>query len=124
MKAYGHAQDIDGVWRCWREMLSRHIKPTSITAGCMVEAIVNNGDTEGAYEIIHQMREAEADGGEDEGGAGEAAGGHGGAVELCGGGLAGQLRGPGCEAEAAGGEDEGGAGEAAGGHGGAVELRR
>jgi len=57
MKAYGHAQDIDGVWRCWREMLSRHIKPTSITAGCMVEAIVNNGDTEGAYEIIHQMRD-------------------------------------------------------------------
>ena len=57
MKAYGHAQDVNGVWRCWREMLSRHIKPTSITAGCMVEAIVNNGDTEGAYEIIHQMRD-------------------------------------------------------------------
>merc|ERR1719161_3287387 len=50
IKAYGHAQDIDGVWRCWKEMRSRHIRPTSITMGCMVEAVVNNGDTEGAYE--------------------------------------------------------------------------
>merc|ERR1719420_1216995 len=50
IKAYGHAHDIDGVWRCWKEMRSRHIRPTSITLGCMVEAVVNNGDTEGAYE--------------------------------------------------------------------------
>merc|ERR550514_2609875 len=57
IKAYGCAQDIDGVWRCWKEMRSRHIKPTSITIGCMVEAVVNNGDTEGAYELIHQMQD-------------------------------------------------------------------
>merc|ERR1719443_2567380 len=55
IKAYGHSQDIDGVWRCWKEMRSRHIRPTSITIGGMVEAVVNNGDTEGAYELIHQM---------------------------------------------------------------------
>ena len=59
IKAYGHAQDIDGVWRCWREMMSRHIWRRSITFGCMVEAIVNNGDTEGAYELIHQMQDDE-----------------------------------------------------------------
>merc|ERR1719316_2186560 len=59
IKAYGHAQDIDGVWRCWKEMRSRHIKPTSITMGCMVEAVVNNGDTEGAYELICQMQDDE-----------------------------------------------------------------
>merc|ERR1719311_1668034 len=57
IKAYGHSQDIDGVWRCWKEMRSRHIRPTSITIGCMVEAVVNNGDTEGAYELIHQMQD-------------------------------------------------------------------
>merc|ERR1719359_949747 len=57
IKAYGHAQDIDGVWRCWKEMRSRHIRPTSVTIGCMVEAVVNNGDTEGAYELIHQMQD-------------------------------------------------------------------
>lgn len=59
IKAYGHVKDIDGVWRCWKDMRSRHIKPTSITLGCMVEAVVSNGDTEGAYELIHQMRDDE-----------------------------------------------------------------
>jgi len=59
IKAYGHARDIDGVWKCWKEMRSRHIRPTSITLGCMVEAVVSNGDTEGAYELIHQMHDDE-----------------------------------------------------------------
>lgn len=59
IKAYGHAKDIESVWRCWKEMRSRHIRPTSITLGCMVEAVVSNGDTEGAYELIHQMRDDE-----------------------------------------------------------------
>merc|ERR1719265_643290 len=30
IKAYGHAKDINGVWRCWKEMRSRHIRPTCI----------------------------------------------------------------------------------------------
>ena len=59
IKAYGHAKDIDGVWRCWKEMRSRHIRPTSITIGCMVEAVVSNGDTEGGFELIHQMQDDE-----------------------------------------------------------------
>merc|ERR1719355_380258 len=57
IKAYGHAKDIAGVWRCWKEMRNRHIKPTSITLGCMVEAIVSNGDTEGAFDLIHQIQD-------------------------------------------------------------------
>merc|ERR1719502_773661 len=57
IKAYSHAQDTDGLWRCWKEMRSRHIRPTSITIGCMVEAVVNSGDTEGAYELVHQMQD-------------------------------------------------------------------
>jgi pentatricopeptide repeat protein len=59
IKAYGHARDLTSIWRCWKEMRSRHIKPTSITLGCMVEAIVSNGDCEGAYDLIHQMQEDE-----------------------------------------------------------------
>merc|ERR1719231_568014 len=59
IKAYGYARDLKSIWRCWKEMRSRHIKPTSITLGCMVEAIVSNGDTEGAFELIHQMRDDE-----------------------------------------------------------------
>merc|ERR1719163_2523817 len=57
IKAYGHAKDIAGIWRCWKEMRSRHIKPTSITLGCMIEAIVNTGDTEGAFDLIHQIQD-------------------------------------------------------------------
>merc|ERR1719272_2193346 len=57
IKAYGHTRDLTGIWRCWKQMRSRHIKPTSITLGCMVEAIVNNGDTEGAYDLIHQIQD-------------------------------------------------------------------
>jgi len=59
IKAYGHARDLTSIWRCWKEMRSRHIKPTSITLGCMVEAIVSNGDCEGAYDLIHQVQEDE-----------------------------------------------------------------
>jgi pentatricopeptide repeat protein len=57
IKAYGHARDVNGAWRCWKEMRTRHITPTSITIGCMVEAVVSNGDPEGAYELIKQMQE-------------------------------------------------------------------
>lgn len=57
IKAYGIVKDIKSVWRCWKEMRSRRIRPTEITIGCMVEAIANNGDAEGAYELIHQIQD-------------------------------------------------------------------
>jgi len=56
IKAYGHARDLPAVWRCWGEMRTRHIKPTSITLGCMIEAVVNNGCTEDAYELVQQLQ--------------------------------------------------------------------
>merc|ERR1719454_1574373 len=59
IKAYGYVGDMNAVWRCWKEMRNRHIAPTPITLGCMVEAVVSNGDTEGAYELIHQMKDDE-----------------------------------------------------------------
>merc|ERR1719316_967660 len=59
IKAYGHVKDISGVWRCWKEMRSRHIKPTCITLGCMIEAVVTNGDCEGALDLIHEMQDDE-----------------------------------------------------------------
>ena len=48
------------VWRCWKEMRNRHIAPTPITLGCMVEAVVSNGDTEGAFDLIHTMEQVTA----------------------------------------------------------------
>merc|ERR1719262_1319385 len=59
IKAYGHARDLEGVWRCWKEMRNRMVKPTSITLGCMIEAVVNNGDAEGAYDLLHQCQQDE-----------------------------------------------------------------
>lgn len=56
IKAYGFAKDMKGAWRCWNEMMSRRIRPSSITLGCMVEAIVNNGDTQAAFEFIHSLQ--------------------------------------------------------------------
>lgn len=57
IKAYGAAHDMDGAWRCWKAMRTQHIKPTSITIGCMVEAVASNGDADGAYELISQLLE-------------------------------------------------------------------
>merc|ERR1719160_2190269 len=59
IKAHGHAKDVEGAWRCWKEMRTRLIKPTSITLGCMIEAVVNNGDADGAFDLIHQMEQDE-----------------------------------------------------------------
>jgi pentatricopeptide repeat protein len=59
IKAYGVAKDIGGCWRCWKEMRSQHIRPTSITIGCMVEAVVSNGDVDGGYELITQLLDDE-----------------------------------------------------------------
>merc|ERR1719262_616363 len=55
IKAYGHAKDISGAWRCWKEMRSRHVKPTAVTIGCMVEAVATSGDVDGAHELITQL---------------------------------------------------------------------
>lgn len=57
IKAYGHAKDMESVWRCWKDMRSRNIRPTSITLGCMVEAVVNKGDIERALGLIHEIKE-------------------------------------------------------------------
>jgi len=54
IRAYGAAEDVDGVWATWNDMKRKQIQPTRITLGCMVEALASNNDAEGAYEIIQQ----------------------------------------------------------------------
>lgn len=54
IRAYGCIKDLSGVWDTWREMRIRHVLPTSITLGCMVEAVVSNGDPEAGYELIRE----------------------------------------------------------------------
>jgi pentatricopeptide repeat protein len=55
IRAYGFVNDIAGAWETWREMRTRKIVPTAVTLGCMVEAVVSSGDTEGGYELIQDM---------------------------------------------------------------------
>jgi len=57
IRACGYVRDMQGVWDTWREMRMRHILPTSVTMGCMVEALVTNGDVEGGYELIHEIEQ-------------------------------------------------------------------
>jgi len=55
IRAYGFVNDVQGAWSAWREMRTRQIVPTAVTLGCMVEAMVSNGDPEGGYELIQDM---------------------------------------------------------------------
>jgi len=54
IRAYGFIGDIEGVWDTWREMRARRVLPTSITLGCMVEAVVSNAGPETGYKMIQE----------------------------------------------------------------------
>jgi len=56
IKAYGQAQDTERMWELWTEMGKRNIKPTAVTLGCMVDALVKNRCVEDAWELIHETR--------------------------------------------------------------------
>merc|ERR1719456_818503 len=57
IKAYGRARDIERVRELWNEMRRRHVTPTSITLGCMVDALVSNGLPDEAFELVREIRE-------------------------------------------------------------------
>merc|ERR1719390_572706 len=57
IKAYGRARDIERVRELWGEMRRRHVKPTAITLGCMVDALVCNGFPEEAYTLVRTLPE-------------------------------------------------------------------
>merc|ERR1719310_578577 len=55
IKAYGRARDIERVRELWGEMRRRHVTPTSITLGCMVDALVCNGLPDEAHELVLEI---------------------------------------------------------------------
>jgi len=55
IKACGQAWDVQGVWVLWGEMKTNNVLPTSITLGCMVEALVVNGCTVDAWQLVKQI---------------------------------------------------------------------
>jgi len=60
IKAYGQVADVDRAWEVWNEMEERAVRPTPITIGCMVEALVTNGRAQMAWELIQtQLRSEE-----------------------------------------------------------------
>mmetsp|Transcript_35468 Transcript_35468/g.101269 ORF Transcript_35468/g.101269 Transcript_35468/m.101269 type:complete len:1015 (-) Transcript_35468:46-3090(-) len=56
IRAYGFMQDPKGAWDTWKEMRCLCIIPTSVTIGCMVEALVQNGDIEGGLQLIREIQ--------------------------------------------------------------------
>jgi pentatricopeptide repeat protein len=59
IKAYGQAGDVVRVRELWQEMAERGVSPTSITMGCMIEALVMNSQAEEALELIHKEMDAD-----------------------------------------------------------------
>merc|ERR550537_1139459 len=55
IKAYGRARDIERVLELWGEMRRRLVRPTSITLGCMVDALVCNGLPEEAHQPVLEI---------------------------------------------------------------------
>merc|ERR1719443_659307 len=59
IKAYGRARDIERVRELWHEMRRSHVTPTSITLGCVIDALVNNGFPDEAFSLVHEIKEDE-----------------------------------------------------------------
>merc|ERR1719389_1459545 len=57
IKAYGRARDIERVRELWGEMRRRNVKPTSITLGCMVDALVTNAQPDEALTLVQDIAE-------------------------------------------------------------------
>ena len=60
IKAYGQARDVERIWELWMEMRGREVKPTAITLGCMIDALVMNNCVEDAWDLVNQAYEDEA----------------------------------------------------------------
>merc|ERR1740138_815832 len=60
IKAYGRARDIERVRELWGEMRRRHVTPTSITLGCVIDALVNNGFPDEALALVREIRDDES----------------------------------------------------------------
>merc|ERR1719498_963877 len=57
IKAYGRARDTERVRELWNEMRRRHVTPTSITLGCMIDALVSNGLPDEAFDLVREIRD-------------------------------------------------------------------
>merc|ERR1719321_179403 len=59
IKAYGQAHDVERLWELWSEMTERGVRPTAITLGCMIDALVKNGCVDDAWQLLNTLLEDE-----------------------------------------------------------------
>merc|ERR1719345_489403 len=59
IKAYGQGHDVERLWELWNEMAQREVRPTAITLGCMVDALVKNKCVVDAWSLLHKLLEDE-----------------------------------------------------------------
>merc|ERR1719238_979679 len=55
IKAYGQAHDVERLRELWEEMTRREVKPTAITLGCMVDALVKNSCVDDAWQLVQTL---------------------------------------------------------------------
>jgi len=55
IKAFGQARNIDHVRRLWNDMNTRGIEQSAVTLGCMVEALVVNGEADEAWLLVQDI---------------------------------------------------------------------
>lgn len=55
IKAFGQAGKIDNVWQVWNDMEGRDVNLSSVTLGCMVEALVTNQQSAKAWDLVMQQ---------------------------------------------------------------------
>jgi len=55
IKAYAHISDVTRMWALWHEMVRREVKPTAVTLGCMIDALVTNGSVNDAWDLVNQV---------------------------------------------------------------------
>merc|ERR1719359_585215 len=60
IKAYGRARDTKRVWDLWAQMLNDCAQLTSVTLGCMVEALVANGESPEAWKLVQDLLKDES----------------------------------------------------------------
>mmetsp|Transcript_63916 Transcript_63916/g.114070 ORF Transcript_63916/g.114070 Transcript_63916/m.114070 type:complete len:1000 (-) Transcript_63916:89-3088(-) len=60
IRGYSFLKNVSGVLDSWQEIKDQHLTPTRVTIGCMVEALVSNGKTDEAYDLINELLANEA----------------------------------------------------------------
>ena len=56
ISADGAAQDLRSVWLLGRELQSSGMAVAVATIGCIVEALVSNGDAQSAVQLVHDLQ--------------------------------------------------------------------